>query len=215
MTDAHIFVIGILLAWMAGIRVYLTVFGVGLAGLLGWVDLPPALQATESWWVLGTSGALAIVEFFADKIPGVDSIWDLLQTLARVPAGAFLAAATLSPDGELSTGLLAAGAGVALASHGLKSGTRALLNTSPEPASNWIASTAEDGVVIGGLALAMANPLLALVFVIGASLTGALLVWLVWRMLWRGLRRLLAAPSPSSGPVPPPAAGDHSLLPPP
>ncbi|HBK46454.1 MAG TPA: DUF4126 domain-containing protein, partial [Xanthomonadaceae bacterium] len=101
MSDAHVFVIGILLAWLAGIRVYLTVFGVGLAGLLGWIELPPALQATQSWWVLGTSGALALAEFFADKIPGVDSAWDLLQTLARVPAGAFLAAATLSPDGEL------------------------------------------------------------------------------------------------------------------
>jgi len=106
MTEAHLFVIGILLAWLAGIRVYLTVFGVGLAGLLGWVDLPPALQATESWWVLGTSAALAIAEFFADKIPGVDSIWDLVHTLARVPAGAFLAAATLSPDGQLGTGQL-------------------------------------------------------------------------------------------------------------
>ncbi len=137
MTEAHLFVIGILLAWLAGIRVYLTVFGVGLAGLLGWVDLPPALQATESLWVLGTSAALAVTEFFADKIPGVDSAWDLVQTLARVPAGAFLAAATLSPDGQLGTGALAAGAGVALASHGLKAGTRALLNTSPEPASNW------------------------------------------------------------------------------
>ena len=80
MTEAHLFVIGILLAWLAGIRVYLTVFGVGLAGLLGWVDLPPALQATESWWVLGTSAALAVTEFFADKIPGVDSAWDLVQT---------------------------------------------------------------------------------------------------------------------------------------
>jgi uncharacterized membrane protein len=125
MTEAHLFVIGILLAWLAGIRVYLTVFGVGLAGLLGWVELPPALQATESWWVLGTSAALAITEFFADKIPGVDSAWDLVQTLARVPAGAFLAAATLSPNGELSGTALAAGAGVALASHGLKSGTAA------------------------------------------------------------------------------------------
>ena len=86
MSEAHLFVIGILLAWMAGIRVYLTVFGVGLAGALGWLDLPPALQATQSWWVLGTSGALALAEFFADKIPGVDSGWDLLQTLARVPA---------------------------------------------------------------------------------------------------------------------------------
>ncbi len=212
MTEAHVFVIGILLAWLAGIRVYLTVFGVGLAGVMGWVDLPPALQATESWWVLGTSGALAITEFFADKIPGVDSIWDLFQTLARVPAGAFLAAATLSPDGELSTGVLAAGAGVALASHGLKAGTRALLNTSPEPASNWIASTAEDGVVIGGLALALAHPWLALAFVLGASIIGALVVWLVWRMLWRGIKRLFGAPAAADASVT--GSGDHSLPPP-
>ena len=195
MTDAHIYVIGILLAWMAGIRAYLTVFGVGVAGLLGWVDLPPALQATQSWWVLGTCGLLAVAEFFADKIPGVDSAWDLLQTLARVPAGAFLAAATLSPDGELSSGALVAGAGIALASHGLKSGTRALLNTSPEPASNWVASTAEDGVVIAGLALAIAHPWIALVLVLGASVLGALLVWWTWRALSRGLRRLFAPPA--------------------
>ncbi|GAB3515845.1 DUF4126 domain-containing protein [Pseudoxanthomonas daejeonensis] len=194
MTEAHIYVIGILLAWMAGIRAYLTVFGVGLAGLLGWVDLPPALQATQSWWVLGTSGALALAEFFADKIPGVDSVWDLVQTLARVPAGAFLAAATLSPDGQLGTGALVAGAGVALASHGLKAGSRALLNTSPEPASNWVASTAEDTVVIGGLALAMAHPWVALLLVVGSSLLGALLVWWIWRTLSRGVRRLFATP---------------------
>jgi hypothetical protein len=211
MTEAHVFVIGILLAWLAGIRVYLTVFGVGLAGVLGWVDLPPALQATQSWWVLGTSAALAATEFFADKIPGVDSIWDLLQTLARVPAGAFLAAATFSQDGQLGTGALAAGAGVALASHGLKAGTRALLNTSPEPASNWAASVAEDGVVIAGLALALAHPWLALVFVLGASLLGALTVWLVWRALWRGMKRLFAAPPrPVDAPA---AARDHSLPP--
>ncbi len=195
MSEAHLFVIGILLAWMAGIRVYLTVFGVGLAGLLGWVDLPPALHATQSWWVLGTSAALALTEFFADKIPGVDSVWDLLQTLARVPAGAFLAAATLSPDGELGMGALAAGAGAALTSHVLKSGSRALLNTSPEPASNWIASATEDAVVIGGLALAMAHPWLALILVVGASIAGALLVWWLWRTLRNGLRRLLA-PAP-------------------
>ena len=194
MTDAHIYVIGILLAWMAGIRAYLTVFGVGLAGLMGWVDLPPALAPTQSWWVLGTSGALALAEFFADKIPGVDSVWDLLQTLARVPAGAFLAAATLSPDGQLGAGALAAGAGVALVSHGLKSGTRALLNTSPEPASNWVASAAEDTVAVGGLALAIAHPWIALLVVVGASLLGALLVWWVWRTLSRGVRRLFASP---------------------
>lgn len=192
MNEAHLFVIGILLAWLAGIRVYLTVFGVGLAGLLGWVDLPPALHATESWWVLGTSGALALVEFFADKIPGVDSVWDLLQTLARIPAGAFLAAAMLSPDGHLGTGALAAGAGVALVSHGLKASTRALLNTSPEPASNWIASITEDTLVTATLALAVAHPLLALIFVLTLSLLGAVLVWWVWRLLWRGMQRLVA-----------------------
>ncbi len=196
MSEAHLFVIGILLAWMAGIRAYLTVFGIGLAGKLGWLDLPVALQATESWWVLGTSGALALTEFFADKIPGVDSVWDLLQTLARVPAGAFLAAATLSPDGQLSGGALAAGAGVALTSHLLKSGTRALLNTSPEPASNVAASVAEDVAVTGALALAFAHPWIALLLVVGVSVLVALAVWWVWRKLSRGLRRLFAAESP-------------------
>ncbi len=194
MSEAHLFVIGILLAWMAGIRVYLTVFGLGLAGALGWLDLPPALQVTESWWVLGTSGALALTEFFADKIPGVDSGWDLLQTLARVPAGAFLAAATLSPDGQLSTGALAAGAGVALTSHLLKTGSRALLNTSPEPVSNWTASVTEDVVVVGGLSLAFAHPWIALLLVVGVSVVLALAVWWVWRKLSRGIRNLMQPP---------------------
>lgn len=189
-TDAHLFAIGLLLAWLAGIRAYLTVFGVGLAGLLGWVELPPALQATQSVWVLATAGSLAVAEFVADKIPGVDSIWDLLQTLARVPAGAFLAAATLSPNGDLGAGVLAAGAGVALVSHGLKAGTRALLNTSPEPVSNWLASMLEDGLVMGALALLLAHPWLALGLTVAASFAIAIGVWLVWRMLWRGLRAL-------------------------
>ena len=196
MNEAHLFVIGILLAWLAGIRVYLTVFGIGLAGLLGWVDLPPALQATQSWWVLGTSGALALTEFFADKIPGVDSVWDLLQTLARVPAGAFLAAATLSPDGQLGTGALAAGAGVALSSHLRKSGTRALLNTSPEPVSNWTASLTEDALVTGGLALMLVHPWLALAVVVLLSLAMMLVLAWVARALWRRLR---PGPQPTGG----------------
>ncbi|KAF1723173.1 DUF4126 domain-containing protein [Pseudoxanthomonas wuyuanensis] len=208
MSEAHLFVIGILLAWMAGIRVYLTVFGIGLAGALGWLELPPALQATQSWWVLGTSGALALTEFFADKIPGVDSAWDLLQTLARVPAGAFLAAATLSPDGELGAGVLATGAGVALTSHLLKSGSRALLNASPEPVSNWGASLTEDTLVLGGLALAFSYPWIALVIVVGVSVSLALLVWWAWRSLSRGLNRLLQ-PSPGDSS----AAARRSTLP--
>ena len=185
MSEAHLFAIGVLLAWLAGIRVYLTVFGVGLAGFFGWLDLPDALQATQSPWVLGVSGALAAAEFFADKIPGVDSIWDLLHTLLRVPVGAFLAAAALSPNGELSAGMLATGAGVALTSHLLKSGTRALLNTSPEPVSNWTASATEDAAVIGGLALAFSHPWIALAIVVGLTVLFALAVWWLWRKLFR------------------------------
>ncbi len=190
MSEAQLFAIGLLLAWLAGIRAYLTVFGVGLAGALGWVELPSALQATQSPWVLGTCGVLAAVEFFADKIPGVDSVWDLLQTLARIPAGAFLAAATLSPDGQLGAGVLALGGGAALLSHGLKSGVRALLNTSPEPFSNGAVSLVEDGLVVGALALAIAHPWLALGFGVGLSLLLALIVWMLWRWTWRGLRWL-------------------------
>ena len=195
MHEAHLFSIGLALAALAGVRVYLTVFGVGLAGMLGWVDLPPALAVTTSWWVLGTAGGLAVVEFFADKIPGVDSGWDLLHTLLRVPAGAFLAAATLSPDtgGDLSTGMLATGAGVALTSHLLKAGSRALLNTSPEPVSNWTASVTEDVAVVGGLALAFSYPWIALAIVVGLSVGFFLFVWWLWRRLFR------RAPRPQAG----------------
>ena len=185
MSEAHLFAIGVLLAWLAGIRVYLTVFGIGLAGAMGWLDLPQALQVTQSPWVLGISGALALVEFFADKIPGVDSGWDLLHTLLRVPAGAFLAASAMSSDGHLGAGMLATGAGVALTSHLLKSGSRLLLNASPEPVSNWTASATEDTVVVGGLALAFSHPWLALALVVASSVLFASLVWWLWRRVFR------------------------------
>ncbi|PJK11617.1 hypothetical protein CO610_01495 [Lysobacteraceae bacterium NML95-0200] len=200
-SSAHVFAAGVLLAWLAGIRVYLTVFGVGIAGTMGWVELPEALTATQSPWVLGVSGALALMEFFADKIPGVDSIWDLLQTLARIPAGAFLAAAAISPDGELGTGMLAAGAGVTLTSHFLKTGTRAIINTSPEPASNWTASFGEDILTTGSLALAIFNPWVALVIVLIISLTFSFVLWWLGRKALRGLRwlkRQTTSPSPPS-----------------
>ena len=185
MFEAHLFAVGVLLAWLAGVRVYLTVFGVGLAGALGWLELPAALAVPTSPWVLGVSGALAVVEFFADKIPGVDSGWDFLQPLARVPAGAFLAAAAFSPDGELSAGMLATGAGVALGSHALKAGSRVLVNASPEPLSNVGVSATEDVAAIGLLALALANPLLALGIALALSLALALALWWVWRRLFR------------------------------
>lgn len=185
MSEAHLFAIGVVLAWLAGIRVYLTVFGVGIAGAFGWLDLPQALEATQSPWVIGVSGVLATAEFFADKIPGVDSGWDLLHTLLRVPAGAFLAAATLSGDGQLSAGALATGAGVALTSHLLKASSRALINTSPEPISNWTASVSEDVAVIGGLALVFAHPWLALSIAALISVLVAVLLWWAWRAVFR------------------------------
>ena len=193
MTDAHLFAVGVVLAWLAGIRVYLTVFGVGIAGAFGWLDLPSALEVTQSPWVIGVSGVLAAAEFFTDKIPGVDSASDLLHTLLRVPAGAFLAAATLSGDGELGAGALATGAGVALTSHLLKSGTRALLNTSPEPVSNWTASLTEDVTVVGGLALVFAHPWIALSIVVLVSVLVAAMVWWIWRKVFR------RAPRPTAG----------------
>jgi len=185
MTEAHIFALGLALACLAGVRAYFTVFGVGLAGLMGWVELPSALAVTTSPWVMGTAGALAIVEFSADKIPGVDSGWDLLQTLARIPAGAFLAAATLSDDGQLATSALVLGGGAALGTHVLKSGTRALINASPEPVSNWTASAGEDTAALGALALVFIYPWAAIALLLGVLLVGALLVAGVARWAWR------------------------------
>ena len=202
MSEAHVFAIGVLLAWLAGIRAYLTVFGVGIAGAMGWIELPQALQATESPWVLGISGSLAVAEFFADKIPGVDSGWDLLQTLLRVPAGAFLAAAAMSPDGNLGAGVAAAGAGVALTSHFLKSSSRAILNTSPEPVTNWTASVGEDVMTVGALALAFTHPWIALSIVIVVTVVFAALAWWLGRKALRGMRRLLGT---GPGQDPPPA----------
>ena len=193
MNEAQLFAVGVALAALAGVRVYLTVFGVGLAGLLGWVDLPPALAACSSPWVLGTSAVLALLEFFFDKIPGVDSGWDLLHTVLRVPAGAFLAAATLSPDGDLHAGALATGAGAALLTHVLKSGTRAIINASPEPASNWTASLGEDVAVLAALPLVVAHPWLAFGLVLGLLLAAFATAFLLARWLARMLRRALSA----------------------
>jgi hypothetical protein len=192
MNDAPLFALGLTLAWLAGVRVYLTVFGVGLAGLLGWMELPPALHVCSSPWVLGTAGALALVEFCADKIPGVDSGWDLLHTLLRIPAGAFLAAATLSPDGHLGAAGLLLGGATALTSHALKTGTRALINTSPEPLSNWSASLGEDVFSLGALALAFTHPWMALTLAILAmTMVCALVLW-----MFRGLLRRLPRARP-------------------
>lgn len=198
LTSTHVFIIGILLAWLAGIRVYLTVFGIGLAGAMGWMHLPDGLQVTESPWVLGVTGVMAVAEFFADKIPGVDSAWDLAHTLLRVPAGAFLAAAAIptvtggAVDGGagMHTGMLAAGALTALTSHTLKTATRGMINTSPEPVSNWTASIVEDTTTVGALALIWTHPWVAFGLAMAVTITVLLLMWWLWRKLSRLHRQL-------------------------
>jgi hypothetical protein len=188
MTEAHLFALGLALAALSGVRAYLTVFAVGLAGLAGWIDLPPQLAVATSPWVLVTAGLLTLVEFTADKIPGVDSGWDLLQTLLRVPVGAWLAGSAMSFDGDFGTTAAVAGGATALLTHLLKAGSRAAINTSPEPVSNWIVSTGEDTLVLGGLALVFAHPWLVLGTVLGFMLAVAFAVAWVLRFVLRRLR---------------------------
>ncbi len=185
MPDAPLFALGLALACLAGIRAYLTVLGVGFAALLGWMPLPESLSVVTSPWVLCTAGALALVEFAADKIPGVDSAWDLANTLARVPAGAFLASATLAPDGEWGLVAGTLGGAAALGTHALKSGTRVAINASPEPVSNWIASGTEDVAVVGGLGLTLVAPMLAFGLMLVMLALGGVIIW----RLVRGFRR--------------------------
>lgn len=183
MPDAPLFALGLALACLAGIRAYLTVFGVGLAALLGWMPLPAGMEVVTSPWVMGTAGALALVEFFADKIPGVDSAWDLVNTLARVPVGAFLASAAFSPAGEWSLAAAALGGGAALATHTLKSSARVAINASPEPVSNWIASGSEDVAAIGGLGLVMVAPVIALTLMLATIALATIAGWWLYRRL--------------------------------
>lgn len=175
-------------AWASGINLYATVLLVGLLGSTGLVPLPEGLSPLTSPIVLIVAGVAYVAEFFADKIPGVDSLWDAVHTFIRIPAGALLAggAATgLGEDYMVAVALLG-GAAVAAGSHATKSGSRALINTSPEPVSNWAASFFEDILVVGGLLLALFKPALFLVFVLLFFLAA---IWLLPK-IWRGLRSL-------------------------
>jgi hypothetical protein len=175
------------LGFASGLRLYAVLFIVGAAGYLGWVDLPSGLTPLSHPLVLAASGFMCFVEFFADKIPGVDSLWDVLHTLIRIPAGAALAASVFG-DSSSATMLAAAilGGTLAAGSHFSKAGSRALINTSPEPFSNWGASLTEDAAVGGLLWLALAHPLAAGVVVVLMIL---LMIWLLPKA-WRTGRRV-------------------------
>ncbi len=172
------------LAWASGLRLYLTVLIAGVLARSGLVHLPDTLAVLTSPWVLGTAAVLAVAEFLADKIPAFDSLWDAIHTFIRIPAGAVLAAGALGhadPTVLAVAGL--AGGTLAGSAHFAKAGTRALINLSPEPVSNWIASATEDGMVFAGLAIAFFVPLLFLLLMAGFVV---FVIWLVPR-LWRGV----------------------------
>lgn len=149
------------LGWASGIRLYAAVFLAGLAGFMGLVDLPPGLRVLQHPAVLGVSGSMCLVEFFADKIPFLDTMWDTVHTLIRIPAGAALAAGALGAD-STAMGWIAAllGGGLAATSHTAKLTTRAAVNTSPEPFSNVAVSLFEDGFVIFMLWLSATHPVI-------------------------------------------------------
>ena len=173
------------LAWGAGLRAYAVIFAVGLAGALGWVELPGHLDVLQQPIVLAASGFMTFVEFFADKLPWLDSLWDAVHSFIRIPAGAALVAAAFGDSG-LAVAVAAAilGGTLSAAVHLAKSGTRAAINISPEPLSNWTASFAEDMSVPLGLWLAVTHPFVFFVLLAAFLLAAALLA----RLIWRGLK---------------------------
>jgi len=177
------------LAWGSGLRAYAVIFALGLAGATGWLELPQHLRLLQHPVVLGASGLMTVVEFFADKLPWLDSLWDAVHSFIRIPAGAALAAAVFG-DSDSAVTLAAAILGGTLSAgvHFAKAGTRAAINTSPEPFSNWTASLAEDAMVPVGLWLAFAHPILFFLLLGLFTIVAVMLL----RFIWRGLRRLLA-----------------------
>lgn len=173
--------------WASGINLYATLLMLGVMANTGNLDLPPDLQVLASPMVIGAAGFMYAVEFFADKTPGVDTVWDTLHTFIRIPAGAALAAGAV---GDMNVGVEIAaailGGGIAATSHAAKAGSRVLINTSPEPFSNWTASFAEDIAVIAGIWTALYHPF---VFIVLFVLFIMLMIWLLPK-LWRGVQKV-------------------------
>ena len=188
------------LAWASGIRLYAVLFLVGLAGrfsLFGWQP-PQAFHLLSHPVVLGSTALLLFIEFFADKIPGLDSIWDAIHTFIRIPAGALMAAGVIgASDGEawsLAAALL--GGSITAGTHFMKAGGRAAINTSPEPVSNWAASFAEEVAVLGGLWLAIQNPIVFLLLLLLFILIAIWILPKIYRFIVAILRRIAAWVSP-------------------
>jgi hypothetical protein len=182
-------------SFAAGVNLYATVAILGLASRYGWVTLPPQYAVFDNNWIIGAALVMYVIEFFADKIPWLDTAWDAVHTFIRPVGGALIAVATLghaSPAMTTLVGLL--GGAVAASSHVSKAGTRAVANTSPEPFSNWILSLSEDAFVVGLGLLALKYPLLAL----AVTLTLLVAIILLARVLFRALSRRMRRDAPGA-----------------
>ena len=175
--------------WASGINLYATILMLGVMSNMGHIQLPGELQVLADPMVLSAAGFMYCVEFFADKIPGVDTGWDTLHTFVRIPAGAALAAGAVG-DMNAAVVLAAAlvGGSLSATSHALKAGGRVMINTSPEPVTNWTASVTEDIAVLGGLWAALNYPI---AFLVGLAVFIALMVWLLPK-IWRGIKNVFS-----------------------
>ena len=174
-------------AWASGINLYATIFMLGYLGTTGNIDLPPDLMVVTDPLVMTSAGLMYCVEFFADKTPGVDTAWDTLHTFIRIPLGAVLAMGAvgdMTPAVELAAFIV--GGSLAGATHATKTGSRIVINSSPEPVTNWTASIGEDLLVITGIWAALNHPI---AFLIALVIFIALMIWLLPK-IWRGIKRI-------------------------
>ena len=174
-------------AWASGINLYATIFMLGYLGTTGNIDLPPDLMVVTDPLVMTSAGLMYCVEFFADKTPGVDTAWDTLHTFIRIPLGAVLAMGAVgdvTPAVELAAFI--AGGSLTAATHATKTGSRIVINSSPEPATNWTASIGEDLLVITGIWAALNHPV---AFLIALVIFIALMIWLLPK-IWRGVKHI-------------------------
>lgn len=199
METVQTFALAALLAWASGIRLYLVVCAVGLLGHFDYVELPQGLKVLEHPWVMGAAGFMVAMEFLVDKIPGLDSLWDAVHTFVRIPAGALLAAGASGDTVSAFTvaaGLL--GGTITAGTHFTKAGSRAVINTSPEPVSNWGASFTEDAMVLTGIWFAFQYPVVFLVLLVLFLILVAWLLPKVWRA-FRALAQRLGAGGDRTG----------------
>ena len=196
---AELLAIAAALGWASGLRLYAVVFLTGLTGALGWWELPAGLQVLQHPALLG--GFMLFVEFVADKIPWVDSLWDMVNGVVRIPAGAALAAGVFGADaGTMALVAALLGGTLAATSQAAKTSTRAAINASPEPFSNIAASLVEDGLVVGALWLATQHPLVFAVLLALMVLLMWAVTWMLWRFLRGVLRRLTGRPATGAAP---------------